>query len=451
MTGAEPQPAAQRLRTDTATKLSADAVALGLSTLNGVVAARALGPEGKGTLSTLLFLTGLFSTMAVLGVGEAAVVQVGRNAIARVSATRTSLLLCLILGVTCAALFLGIATMIVGGSGIEPHLLLAASIPCSVLLGLTSQLLLIGDWVGVASKLTVLLIGLTAVGYLLFVVILGGGVTGAATATLAAASLTLIAAFAALSRRGLRPGFGWNRAFVRFALRYGATVQAAYVAGALSARGDLALVYAFDGAEMAGQYSIALTVGALAGLVPWAVSYVTFAPVARMTSDARESVVRLARRATAAAIIVAAALAICSPALVPLIFGPAYAPAVVPSIILALNTILLTTQLMVTRGLAARGEPRALLLSYAASTIAMTVSDLALIPLLHGTGAALGSVIGAVVGVGTALAVASRSAVFGHTGVGPAELVPTWTDIRDVLYEISSLGRRILRRTVRLR
>jgi O-antigen/teichoic acid export membrane protein len=185
-------------------------------------------------------------------------------------------------------------------------------------------------------------------------------------------------------------------------------------------------------------------VSAIAGLVPWAVSYTTFAPLARMGAEAGETLLRLTRLATAAAAVAAVVIAASSPLSIPLLFGTDYRGAIVPAVVLTLTAVPLTAQLMLARGLAARGEPRLMLLSYGANTLAMAAADVALIPLAGATGAALGSVVGALVGVYVAMVGAARSKTLAGRRPALGDLMPGQDDFRVAVREMRSLARRLV-------
>src|SRR5215218_8856337 len=64
------------LAVNSVSRLTADVVGLVLAMVAAVVTARWLGPAGKGVLSTLTFLAGLFVVACTAGLGDAAVVEI---------------------------------------------------------------------------------------------------------------------------------------------------------------------------------------------------------------------------------------------------------------------------------------------------------------------------------------------------------------------------------------
>jgi O-antigen/teichoic acid export membrane protein len=99
-----------------------------------------------------------------------------------------------------------------------------------------------------------------------------------------------------------------------------------------------------------------------------------------------------------ASIICALVLAVLTPIVVPVIFGPPYGGAIGPALLLIPGGVAWSGQWILCRAAAARGATRPLIVSFAASFIMMIALDLVLIAPFGVTGAAIASSISSAVG-----------------------------------------------------
>lgn len=229
-----------------------------------------------------------------------------------------------------------------------------------------------------------------------------------------------------LRRTGLSFRLRLDRSYLAPALRYGASVAVSYVVTVMLLRVDVLLTYALDGPTSAGHYSVSLALAALVGLLPLAISAGTFPRLAKMTdADAKELTAQACRYGAAAGIAVALGLLVAVPVALPLLFGTAYRPAVVPALILLPGSIFWSVQWILCRAAAARGRPGLLLKSFLLGLAVMSGLDLLLIPVAGITGAALAGVAGPFAGLLLCLWSYHRSPVW--SGDLPA-LVPRFAD-----------------------
>lgn len=129
------------------------------------------------------------------------------------------------------------------------------------------------------------------------------------------------------------------------------------MAEAASNRLDQLLAVAVIGAHEAGLYAIAVTVSVLPLPLAHSFSASTFTQVARLDGASRHEVEAESIRVTAiACFAVSAALAIASPALVPLIFGRDFSPAVTPTLVSLLGGWLACVAYVASMVLAAEGR-----------------------------------------------------------------------------------------------
>lgn len=412
--------------------------------VTGVVTARYLGPEAKGTLSSLTFLVALAVPVCALGIGEAAQSLLGRASSqleATVNATLAFLLGSTGLG---ALLFLGLVRTQFGSElpGLRVAIAAAAlSLPLITLVTVLGMLLdSSGDVVFVSGIRASITAG-TAAATVVMVPLLERAITGAVLAIVVGWSAGLLVMLLRLRRLGHRVRPRWDAQFMRRALPIGGPVAVSSLIIVASTRVDLLFVRALAGREEAGQYAVALTVGQLATYPAVALSAASFPVVAAATVvEARVLVRRLCRTAAAAGVVAAALLAVLVPLLIPLAFGELFAPAVGPSLILLAGGVLWGVLWSACRAESARGRPRALVLSYGVTLGVIAIGDLLLIPVLGLTGAALASVLGSAAG----LVIVTRWAT-GDEQITPRllQMAPRGGDLLQLMGDSASVLKRL--------
>jgi O-antigen/teichoic acid export membrane protein len=241
-----------------------------------------------------------------------------------------------------------------------------------------------------------------AAAVVLFCVVVDLEVLGGMLAGLAAGVLGIVVATTMVRRAQLRLRPRIASSYLRPALSFGVRAQLANVLAYSSARIDLLFVYALASHHDAGLYSVALTLGTITGFVAIALSFASFPSMAAMTDpDAFELTATL---------------------------GDAYAGALAPTIVLLFANVLWGVQWLLSRALAARGDPALLVRSFSANLAAMAAADAVLIPLAGAVGAAVGALIAAIVGLGVCLRTYDRRGVHAESFVPRrADLVRVWT------------------------
>jgi O-antigen/teichoic acid export membrane protein len=431
----------------TSARVVSDVVQLLLAAAVGVATARFLGPAGKGTFATLALLGLIAETVAGGGLGEATVVRVGQGRIRLDQAVAATLA-----GVAATSALAALATLVAGAIVFSgelakvtlPLLIVVASVPVVAYFDALQLLLYVREHIVAASKLAALASAITTAATLVFLGPLHWGLAGALGAAAIGPAIAAIGCAMVLERTGAKLGFRWDTEHIRWGLGYGTKVQSAYLAGTLAARFDLVLVFAIAGSTQAGYYSIALTIGAIVGLVPWSVSQSTFPRIAAVTApEARQLTVTICRLGLIAGLSVAIALAVVTPFGVPLLYGHRFTPAIVPSLILIFGGLLSALQALLCRAISARGDPRILLVSTVTSLAVMVVADLIVIAPLGIVGAATVAALSPAVGLVVALRMRSRA-----TADMPylRELFPRPADLRFALTVASRLATRAGRR-----
>ncbi|MGI8622815.1 MAG: lipopolysaccharide biosynthesis protein [Solirubrobacteraceae bacterium] len=407
------------MRRDTAARLAADVFALAASLLTATLTAQALGPAGKGYLATLTLLVSLFVVVFEVGIGDALIVMVGPGRATLADAARATVQATLWLALVGTIAFAAVAVVVLGPVASADRLALALgaalvavgvcySTLVSVLLA-TQRVALVAAISALGAAVTAAVMSLAAIAFELdveaaiFVSLCGAGIaTAACVARLRAAQIAIKPTRAP----GYLPG----------ALRLGFAFQLPNLLIVAAARLDLLLVFEIGGAEAAGRYSVALTIGALVALVPTAVAYAGFARIANMAApEARAFTGRALRRGMLGALASALLLAAVTPIGLPWVFGAGFRPAVGPTLILLAGGVLGSGQLLLARLTAARGEPRILIASFTLSFVVMIGLDLVLIEARGESGAAVAALISAFVGLSVAAALYRGRPTHGRT------------------------------------
>ncbi len=411
-------------------RFTADTSALVFGSIASIVTARALGPSGQGVFASIFLMCAIGARLCSVGLGETAIVRVGQGTVTRqegLSATLAGVLVACGIGVLP---FFGVATLVIGPGDSNTWLALLAGtalVPVGALYDALSQTLNGQERLVATSRTLIAIAGLTLVGLLVFVVVLDLGVFGGALSGLCATAGGALVVALLLLRSGLSLRPRWNRDYLSDASRYGVRLQASQILTLAAGRADLLLVLSLLGDEGAGHYSVALTVGTVAGLASFAMSYAIFPRLPTLDRDAALSLAaRAARLGLASSLIAAVVLAAAVPVVLPLMFGSAYQASVGPAVLLIAGGIPLSGQWMLGRSAAALGDPNLLARSFGVSLVVMVVLDLALIPVAGLYGAATVSLTSSIAG----LIVCIRT--YRANGVRLPELLPRPGDFADV-------------------
>lgn len=380
--------------------IAAVAQAIGLASAGGttIIIARLLGPGGRGEYAVLTGLVQLLAMAGQLGFLAGAVQMGSRDAVAPARLFRYAQTLPLVTGLLGSAtlgaiVFFGPASMHQAGPAavvamIVLPILLAAQTRSCVLLALRQPA--VYNVLFIVQQLTMV-----------------AGVTIASIIRPSAASalvgwLTSCLLWAALAswqvRRRLRPA-PWSTLTLSElgrVLAFGAQSTGGSVLQLASSRLSLFIVSAQHGSAAAGVYSIATALAETMWQAVAAVAQVNLpAASAAYASGVRPEGVQLGSRLAAALTVIAAfALAALAPVLVPIVFGVAFAPAVLPLRLLLIGTGLFGLSLLLTVDLLARGYPRG---SAVAAGVMLTTTVglcLVLVPPFGPTGAAAAAATG---------------------------------------------------------
>ncbi|HTA32088.1 MAG TPA: polysaccharide biosynthesis C-terminal domain-containing protein [Solirubrobacteraceae bacterium] len=379
-------PASERgLRGDVLLMAGAKVLVLILAGAATVIVARSLGPAGRGSLASTYALATLLAQLGTFGIASANPFFAGREPHLRGSIVGNSLWLAGVIGPAMACI--GIAVKIVAPGALGdiswPELavgmfavpvMLSSLFLQSILLAEGRMALYNGVDVGAALLTVVLLATLLPLA--------GGDVLLALSLMVGPQVLALVIYISAMRRHGpvLRAP---DRALARRMLGYGARAYTITLIAYLLIRVDLLLVNGIQGAQAAGQYSIAVALADALYLLPISVAVNLFARVARGDADRDVSLSVFHLVAVGYLLVCGLAALLAGPAIL-LLFGHAYEPATSLFLWLLPGVYCLGLLNVIAYYFAAQGMPRELIFVWIPGLAINLALDLTLLP-HHGT------------------------------------------------------------------
>lgn len=430
---------APTIRGDSAARLISAIGRAAIGLVSAIVTARVLGPADKGVLSALVFVVTLLAYACSLGLGEAAIVLVGRGRATIQHALGISVVpMALACVGGCAILF---AVAAVAGWTARADVVatgLALVVVYTVAYSLTGFVTAIGDvtrtaWAWFAS---------TAVGTAATIVLTPPfGVAGAILGVVAGCLAMVAILGVRLRADGVRFAVASDSHLLGEALRFGVTVQGTGLLSTIAERADLLIVYAVVGDRAAGAYAVALVVARLSVYGASAIEGALYPRLARAPrQDAEQLLARACRVGLVASIAAAVPIVVAMPWAIGILFGSSYPAAVLPGIVLGAGGPLVGLQLNIARSAAAIDAPGLYVRSFAASALSMLTLDAVFIPRFELAGGAVAAIVASGIGVVVGLAWVRSS-----TEIRLRQLVPTRSDVESVLEFFVSSSQRFLR------
>lgn len=411
-----------------AVRFISDASGIVIGAITTLLMARVLGPSGLGTFAALAFITMLVVQVGTLGLGDAAVVWVGQAKATLQEALSSSspLLFAAGLGGSLVVLTYSLLQLPLD----DPWVGAAVATACvtAVVAVLTQFLIYMvyaSQRVVAASLLAMGLTLTTMLGVVVFVVLSRLDIFGGTLAALTANVFVLGAAAVGLRRVGLSFRPRLNPSYLKPALHFGSRALLANVLAYSSARADLLLVYGFSTPTQAGLYSVALTLGTISGFAAIGLSYASFPRLTRMSDHAAQALTaQVARVSLILGTALAIGISVLLAAVLSLLLGASFRGALAPAVMLLFGNVLWGAQWLLSRALAARGDPRLLVRSFTLNVVTMICADIPLILALGAVGAAIGSVLAPAAGVLLCLRTYHRR------GLTVRALIPGLNDLR---------------------
>jgi len=414
-----------------------------LGVLTGALAARLLGPSGRGQLAAIQMWPNFLAVMGNLGLPEALVYFSARSRAecGRYVGSAVSL-----------NLLISVAVMAIGWVALP--ILLRAQAPEVVSAARWYLLLLPVQALYLPHHGFRGLSDFTAWNAIRFLAVFGwlgllvfGSITGHNTpGFLALAYLAVLAVLAipmlALARRHIAPPYRPDPRQWGPMLRYGLPSVTSGVPRTLNLRLDQMLMAALLPVQTLGLYVVAVTWSNAVGPLPNALANVLFPQTASQRDpNARHQVFATGiRLAVLSSVSVAVLVAIVTPWVIPLLFGAAFAGAVRPALVLVVAAAVDAVNMVLEEGLRGLGRPVRVLWAELAGLVVTALSLLLLLGPLGIMGAALASVFG-YTAVLITLVIASRElthcAVAALLCPGRAEVDRIWLSIRHLLTQLS--------------
>ncbi len=370
-------------------------VGLCITILASVIAARALGPQGKGALAVVGLITSLAVQFGDLGLHASATYFAAHQpgALPRIAAL--SLWTGLGVGVFLSGVVLTVAWLFPGSLGEIPEgylLISVAAVPFG-LLSLYFQNLLLGmqrimafNVVDVAGKM----VGLLATVLLLCLFHFGVWelLVAGLVISVGGSLVTMWVVF-----RAAPLSFSFDRGLARDMVRYGMKVYLACLCAYLVIRIDLLMVNYFNGVSEAGIYSVAVAFADLLYMLPIAIGTILFPRIAR--DQAGESGLTLLACRFAALLmgVVCLMAALFARPIILIIYGATFAASVGPFLWLLPGVFVLSLEAIVANDLAGRGYPAVLVVYWCGGLVLNVGLNLILIPRWGATGAAVASTV----------------------------------------------------------
>lgn len=367
---------------------------IGLGVVTSVLVARALGPDGRGTLAVAAALTGLAIQFGNLGLHASNTWAVARDPNLLPALAANSL----------------IASAVIAGVEIGLIAVLVALVPELVpLAGILLLIALAGIPIGLVSLLLQnLLLGLQRVrdynllelaGRGISIVVMAGLIiAGLATATSFLLAGTVVSGFMAavalflvwrLASSRFSPRFDLLPAYAGFGLKAYTTALISF----LVIRFDIFLVEAFRGVTDVGQYSIAVASADLVYSLPVVIGTLLFPRLSKMESRierilyARDVSVRVGVLMLLAAVMVG----ILADPLIRVLYGESFVPAIAAFLWLLPGIVALSVHTILMNYCAAVGMPVVVVVAPAFGLLVNVGGNLILLPELGIVGAALAS------------------------------------------------------------
>lgn len=397
---AEPQMGAahkpQAAATAVLTTAAANAVLAVVSLVTGVLAARLLGPEGRGHLAAAQAVGTLVGAIGALSLGEALVYFVGRRRRSPMVVLHT------------ATLFATASTVVVTGLAVLVMPRLLSGQPAAIgaaraytFIGLTFVLLgfpisfmraiqRYGLW-----NLLRLIAPLCWLLALVLFTLTGTREVQPLIVAFLGLQVLFIPLVWLLARRLHREKGGVDFTLIKPMLLYGTPLFMATLPQALNLRFDQLLIANIETADQLGLYAVSVSWAGLGLPLMAAIGSVLFPKLAAMEpEDARGALARSSRTGVVIACFIGCVSAVSAPVLVPLLFGRSFSVPLALPLLLAAATSVLGLIGIIEEGLRGVGEPRSVLIGELAGLAVTVLVLFTLVPRIGITGAAVASLAG---------------------------------------------------------
>lgn len=351
--------------------------------LGGILAARLLGPEGRGELAAAIAWVGILITIGQIDLPKSIIYHIAKNDEERNAVFQSFMFLFIIQSAIIIILGRLIALLVLGifqPTALDPVLTYIWIVPASLLttylnasfqgmkrFGLFGLLRFLSAAVLLFSVLTGYAIGIDTSHEVILLMILFQYVLASIASLLA-----LVFVF--------KPNWEWQLWKVNSLLVYGAKSYLSSLSWIANARIDQFVMSFSLPLGQLGIYSVAASYAGVIYPLLGSFANVLFPHATGVdAAEAIKKIVRVLTLTLVAGTIGAATLALMSPKLIPLLFGIRFYPAVYPAVVLLVGSIFLGGNYVLGDGLRALGRP---LIPSIAETIGLIVTVTGLIFLL---------------------------------------------------------------------
>ena len=403
--------------------------------LASVVAARVLGPEGKGQLALLILVPTTLIALGDLGIRQSSIYVLAskKHELDRVFSSvlsASALLGVLLFGIAVLA-FQVLGDSILKGLDQGLFLLMISIVPLWLLFKYVTSI-----FRGLDRPLTYNVMLVLEGGLFLALIVglfasLGGTLQLAVAARVASVAIVVVISVAVLWAQELkRFHFSIDKATVRALLGTGVQISLILSLGFLNRKLATFLVNGQLGNAEVGLFVIAASLAELVWLFPGSVGTILFPRICALSKEEANKTTPLVARLT---VIVTTALAVAlylvSRPLIPFVYGDAFAPAITPLLILLPGVVLLSVHKVLWSDIMGRGRPLLSIFSRTTTLVILVTLVFLLVPSMGLAGVALATSVSYAVGTGVLVFVFSR-----HAGVPWASLViPQINDFRLLL------------------
>lgn len=353
-------PFSSRFSKDFTVTLFGQTAILGFGIASSILAARLLGPRGRGELAAIILWPMLLAFVFSIGIDQSIVFHLGRK-IFDVSEVWTATLVTGLFFPSCA---------VVAGIWVIPKALrlyppearhlafvFLAFVPLVWLMAIPNGFLQGTLSMGTFNLLRVLSSSLYAIG-LLGLWLFDRPFLGDAVAVQICALVVVMVCGFWLVQSKARPRWRWNPKSCKSLLNFGWKTQLGGLASYVNQRLDQLLLCLFVPAHDLGLYVVAVAVASSVGFFPKAAGIVTLATGSNSDSGRAREVIGKSLGATFLALLAGCtALYIICPWLIPLAFGASFAPAVTACRFLLPGSVALGLAQVLFNGARALGHP----------------------------------------------------------------------------------------------
>jgi len=330
---------------NSATTLATQIASYALNFCAGIIIARSLGPAGKGTLSLVVLSNVLLLTASNLGLAAACSYMIARRGFSLGEVGRHAVLAGLGLGLitfSLTAVVVNFLPVTLVNPSQRVYVMLAAGlVPLALMTQYLNGALMGAGQIIWLNGLTLAQAAINVTGLVLFLLVLRLGLPGGLSAwtvtVVSTCLLTVAVTFWRARRLGRRSAVRttrWNRALAAEGIRYGIRAYPAGVVSFLNLRSDQFLLGYLAGTASVGIYSVAVTVAELLLFFPRSLATALMPRITGADSVSAKHMAASACRHTVGGALVSAVALVPIGLLIPVLFGEAYRPSVVPFFLL---------------------------------------------------------------------------------------------------------------------